>query len=172
MLRNVAGDSQGPVGAKKVVKPPLRHPTLRVKRDAAKLSSSPLSFLVEKLGILCLTGQFKHYLELNMTDSEGITDNKRVSAYRAHYCYTLLVPVVQFQGEGEVIHKLRWTGKENFRNTGRLRADWVWVHLRESAPGELQMGKLDRKTVGQLKGLLSVRDETHKVHEVALVVLL
>jgi len=129
MLGNVAVDSQGLVRAKKVAKPPLRHPTLGVKRDADKLSGSPLSFLAEKLGIPCLIAQFKHYFELNMTDSEGILDTKWVSAYRAHYCYALSVPVVQFRGEGEVIHKLRWTGKENFRNIGRPRANWVWVRL-------------------------------------------
>jgi len=37
---------------------------------------------------------------------------------------------------------------------------------------ELQLSKLDRKTVEQLKALFSIRDKTQKVHEVALLVLL
>ncbi|KAF8432169.1 hypothetical protein BGX38DRAFT_1263292 [Terfezia claveryi] len=43
---------------------------------------------------------------------------------------------------------------------------------KEHAPLELQMGQLDRRMVGQLEGLFSVHDETRKVYEVALVVLL
>ena len=44
--------------------------------------------------------------------------------------------------------------------------------MQERMPVEFQRGQIDRRMVGRLGGLFSVRDELYKVHEVALVGLL
>jgi len=81
------------------------------------------------------------------------------------------MPVAQFQGAEEVIHRVRWSGKQKFRKI-KPRADWVWVRRRERLREELQVGQLDGKTVGRLEGLFSVRDDMGKKHEVVLVEIL
>ena len=109
---------------------------------------------------------------LNSSHTESPPTLEKVAQYRAHYYNTLSVPVMQFQGDGEVIHQVRWTGKKGFRRRREARADWVWVRRRERVPIDLQIGQLDGKIVGRLQGLFSVQGEMGKVHEVALVELL
>ena len=97
---------------------------------------------------------------------------EEVSHYKAHYYSTLSVCVPQFQGNGELVHQIRWTGKPAFRQWGKARAYWVWVRRREHRPVEQEMGKLDGRIVARLEGLFSVQEEEDKNHEVALVMLL
>ncbi|KAF8433150.1 hypothetical protein BGX38DRAFT_1290442 [Terfezia claveryi] len=107
---------------------------------------------------------------------EMLANNAEVEIYRAGNENGLVDPLSvrpwKFQGDGESIHRVRWTGKEGFRWRDKSRADWVWIRRKERAPLELQIGQLDGRMVGRLEGLFSVHDETRKVHEVALVVLL
>ncbi|KAF8425787.1 hypothetical protein BGX38DRAFT_1279138 [Terfezia claveryi] len=107
-----------------------------------------------------------------MAREKPVADTGKIYNSSAHYYYTLSVPVIQFQGEGEVVHCVRWTGKQAFRKKGKPRVDWVWVRRRERVVAELQVGQLDGKTVGRLEGLFSVRDHVGRNHEVALVELL
>ncbi|KAF8457633.1 hypothetical protein BGX38DRAFT_1326585 [Terfezia claveryi] len=139
------GDISG--GKQKRLSRPAERPTLEGKQSAEGSSGMRLSSLGSILGISGLAEWFCEYLRMNM-------DSSRV------------------QGDRESIHRVRWTGKEGFRGQDKSRADWVWIWWKERALLELQMGQLDGRMVGRLEGLFSVHDETRKVHEVALVVLL
>jgi len=141
------------------------------KQGAGNLNGTPLASLAEELGLPYLTKRFAVYLKLNMPGGRSLPETEKIYNYRTHYYSTISVPVGQFQVEGEVIHRVRWSGKQKFRKR-KPRADWVWVRRRERLREELQVGQLDRKTVGRLEGLFSVRDDMGKKHEVALVEIL
>lgn len=150
----------------------IQRPTLGGIQDADSPSGTPLSKIASILELPSLTDRFLDYLKLNTPDNRPVPDAERVSNYRTHYYNTLSVPVPQFQGDGELIHKIRWTGKRGFRQRGEARADWIWVRRRQRSPPELQMGQLDGRMVGRLEGLFSVQDHTHKIHDIALITLL
>ncbi|KAF8416616.1 hypothetical protein BGX38DRAFT_1147607 [Terfezia claveryi] len=147
------GDISG--GKRKRLSRPAERPTLEGKQSAEGSSK-----------------WFCEYLRMNMDSSRGTPDTEKIGNYRSYYYNTLAIPVPQFQGDGELIHRVRWTGKEGFRGWDKSRADWIWIRWKEHSPLELQMGQLDGRMVGWLEGLFSVHNETRKVHEVALVVLL
>ncbi|KAF8415752.1 hypothetical protein BGX38DRAFT_1281172 [Terfezia claveryi] len=164
------GDISG--GKRKRLSRPTERPTLEGKQSAEGSSGMRLSSLSSILGVSGLAERFCEYLRMNMDSSRGTPDTEKIGNYRSYYYNTLAIPVPQFQGDGESIHRVRWTRKEGFRGRDKLRADWVWIRRKEHAPLELQMGQLDGRMVGQLEGLFSIHDEMWKVYEVALVVLL
>jgi hypothetical protein len=154
---------------KKGLKSRSGRPTLRGKQS---VESSSLSSLATLLGIPSLIDHFCDYLRLNLAHIKPPPTFEEVSHYKAHYYSTLSVCVPQFQGNGELVHQIRWTGKRAFRQRGEARADWVWVRRWERRPVEQRMGQLDGRIVGRLEGLFSVQEEEDKNHEVALVMLL
>jgi len=83
--------------------------------------------LAAELDIPLLLQRFSAYLTLNVADVRAVPDLESISRYMVHYYNTLSVPVEEFQGDGDVMHKIRWTGKERFRQKKKPRADWVWV---------------------------------------------
>jgi len=52
------------------------------------------------------------------------------------------------------MHHMRWTGGKEFRKTGDVCADWVWVRRR--ARCEEGNSKLDGRMVGKLQRLFRV----------------
>ncbi|KAF8432902.1 hypothetical protein BGX38DRAFT_1276397 [Terfezia claveryi] len=132
---------------RKRISRPAELPTLEGKQSAEGSSGMRLSSLCSILGVSGLAERFCEYLRMNMDSSRGTLDTEKIGNYRSYYYNTLAIPVPQFQGDRESIHRVRWTGKEGFRGWDKASADW-------------------------LEGLFNVHDETWKVYEVALVVLL
>jgi len=58
-----------------------------------------------------------------VADVRAAPDLESISQYMAHYYNILLVLVEEFQEDGDVMHKLWWTGKERFRKKKKPRAD-------------------------------------------------
>src|SRR5258706_5242904 len=69
---------------------------------------------------------------------------------------TLQVPVPTFDNDGHVLHKLRCTGPDLFRQQEK-RHDWVWVRRRQSAANPIP-GSLDGRLPAQLNALFELRD--------------
>jgi len=168
MLKDVAADRQDVGRARREPKLEMNGPGLGGKQGTAKMNSTPLTSLVEELGLPCLIEGFTVYLKLNMPGGRPLPDTEKIYNYRTHYYSTISMPVAQLQGEGKVIHRVRLSRKREFRK-GKSRADWVWVRRREQLREELQVGQLDGKAVGRLEGLFSVRDDMGRKHEVSLV---
>ena len=172
MLDIATADCQNTPKPRRGQSPAFGRPTLGGKQGSNDPTGTALSSLAVLLEKPCLVERFLDYLKLTKLHSDPDPDPEKVSCYRAHYYNTLSVPVVQFQGDEEMIHRVRWTGKQGFRQRGEARADWIWVRRRARGPAELQPGQLGGKMVGRLEGLFSVLDEGHNAHEVALVVML
>jgi len=171
MLKDVAADRQEPGKAEREPKHGRNGRGLGGKQGAANLNGIPLASLAEELGLPCLTERFPVYLMLNMPGGRPLPDTEKIYNYWTPYYSTISVPVAQFQGEGEVIHRVRWSRKQKFRKR-KPRADSVWVCRRERLREELQVGQLDGKTVGRQEGLFSVRKDMGMKHKVALVEIL
>ena len=107
-----------------------------------------------------------------MADVRAAPDLESISRYMVYYYNTLSVPIEEFQGDGDVMHKVQWTGKEGFRQKKKPRGDWVWVRRQERAPENSGIGQVDGQIVGRLKELFSVQEDTVRIHEMALVILL
>jgi len=107
-----------------------------------------------------------------VVDVRVTPDLESISRYMAHYYNTLSVLVKEFQGDGDIIHKLQWTGKEGFRKWKKQRADWVWVRQQERAPEDRGIGQLDGRMVRRLGRLFRVHENIGRIHEIALVMLL
>ena len=168
MLKDVVADRQDPGRAEQEPKLRTNGSHLGGKQGAGTLNGTPLASLAEELGLPCLTERFAVYLKLNMPGGRPHGEDMQLQdILLQHHQRTCS----QFQGEGEVIHRVRYSGKQKFRKR-KPRADWVWVRRRERLREELQFGHLDGNTVRRLEGLFSVRDDLGKKREVALMEIL
>ena len=114
--------------------------------------------LETELGIPGLVERFRNYVKLNGANSAPVREVENISMYMAHYYKTVAVPVTKFQGDGKMIHKVRWTGERGFWQRRIPTAEWVWVRRQGRAPAERgKMGELDGLMVARLEGLLRVR---------------
>ena len=122
----------------------MRRPRLVGQQSGGIPGGIPLLKLETELGIPGLVERFRDYVKLNGANRGPVPDVEKISTYMAHYYNTVAVPVTQFQGDSEIVHKIRWTGKRDFRQRGISRADWVLVRRRERSPPESgKMGELD-----------------------------
>jgi len=101
----------------------IRRPTLVGQQREDRAAGTDLSILAAELDIPVLLQRFCAYLSLNVVDVRAAPNLESILRYIAHYYNTLSVPIEEFQGDGDVIHKLRWTGKEGFRKKKKPRAD-------------------------------------------------
>ena len=108
----------------------IRRPTLGDKQSTDNPSGDCLLSLAVTLGIPSLRERFLNYLKLNAPRVEPPLALSEISQYRAHHYASLSVPVIQFQGDEKLNHRVRWTGQRSFRQRGENKADWVWVHMR------------------------------------------
>ena len=113
---------------------------MRGRQVADSPAGASLASLATILEIPSLAETFGNYLRLNYPNQSLPPAPEQVSYYMAHYYGTLSVPVMQFQGDGELIHQVRWTGKRSFRQRIEGRADLVWVRRRAHGPVEMQTG--------------------------------
>jgi len=115
--------------SKQVKQTAIEMPTLDGRQVVNDPSGVPLSILGMSLGISDLAKCFTEYWRMNVDRARLAEDADRVGRYRSHYYNAMIAPVPQFQGEGEVVHAVRWMGKEGHRRRGKARADWIWVRL-------------------------------------------
>ena len=150
----------------------IRRPMLVGQQSKSSSGGIPLCKLETELYIPGLVERFRDYVELNKTNRGPVPDIEMISRYMAHYYNIVAVPVKQFQGDSEIVHKVRWTGKRGFRRWSMPRADGVWVRQRERAPEGGKAGELNGQMVVRLEGLFRVCGEMVSIHEVALRMLL
>jgi len=86
-------------------------------------SCVPLSALGISLGITDVVVCLAEYWGMNVDRAGLAADVVRVGRYWSHCYNALMVTVLQVQGEGEVVHTVWWTGKEDCRGRGKARAD-------------------------------------------------
>ena len=115
MLKDVALDRQDPGRAEREPKLGRNGPGLGGKQGTVNMNGTPLASLAEELGLPCLIERFAVYLKLNMPGGRPLPETEKIYNYRTHYYSTISVPVAKFQGEGEVIHCVRCSGKREFR---------------------------------------------------------
>jgi len=147
-----------------------KYATLGGKQDSRDPEGTRMGTLAERLMIPELTQHFYEYLRLNTGLAEGSVSLAQVAQFPTHYYSKLCVEIPQFQGQGIETHKIWWTAGQPFRKLEKPRADWVWVRRRGRSKDA--NGELDRRIVGSLEGLFTVRDYVNREHEVALVSLL
>ena len=84
-----------------------------------------------------------------MSDAESVLGNP-VEAFN-----TLEIPVAYLDGKQYILHHLRCTGPEKFREKGP-RSDWVWV--RRQAKSKTIFGELNGRLPGRLNALFKLCD--------------
>ena len=101
----------------------IRRPTLVGQQSGSSAAGIPLSKLETEFDIQGLVERYRDYVKLNKTNRGPVPDIEKISRYMAHYYNTVAVPVKQFQGDSEIVHKVRWTGKRGFRRRSMSRPD-------------------------------------------------
>ena len=84
--------------------------------------------------------------------------------------HTLVVPVLYFDHDGHIIHKVRCIGPDLFRKKEQLH-DWIFVRRRGSSPNKIP-GSLDGRVPAQLNPLFKLReptaDNTYRLADISL----
>ena len=101
----------------------IPRPMLVGQQGGSSAGGIPLYKLETELNIPGLVERFRDYVKLNKTKRGPVPDIAKISRYMSHYYNTVAVSVKQFQGDSEIVHKGRWTGKRGFRQSSMPKAD-------------------------------------------------